>query len=79
LRSTGSAVRTIAVKMRFVVMLDLEASATQDLPEVFGAAVRDSIQRALAGGKIDTAQAEELLRVVPKGGSGQRQLELDIM
>lgn len=67
LESIGSAVRAIGApsSVRFVVMLDPEASTLRDWREAFAQALRDSIQRAWASGKIDIAQAEELIRVVP--------------
>jgi hypothetical protein len=56
----------VSVKVRIVVTLDPEAATPRDLREAFATALRSSIQRAWASGRIDTAQAEELLRTVPE-------------
>jgi hypothetical protein len=53
------------MKLTLVIVLDTHALSPKKLRQNFARAVRDAIQRARQRGRIDSAEAEELWRVIP--------------
>lgn len=56
------------MSVRIVAVFELYGASPRKLRERFAQALREAVQRAWADGRIDLAQAEELIRALPERG-----------